>query len=169
MQLTGRARVGLLAVLLVGLLAGGAYSLWGRAQGAPVLDQQPLTQTEFFPDMGERFVPAPDTATPQITAAGAFNAYLDDAVPPGLDKQTSEPPVVSLAIYTSKTGETSGIAPTLVWLIKFGNTPVVEFGPDITESKGTGTAFRCPFYVIIDATSGKRLKSFQTCDAPTTS
>jgi hypothetical protein len=114
-----------------------------------------------------RLEPAPVDAKPQLTAADAFNAYLEDAIPPGLDEQTSQAPVVSLAIYTSGTGETAGITPTLVWLVKFIDTLVVEFGPDIgSESRGTDSGSRCPFYVVIDATSGKRLRSFQTCDTP---
>jgi hypothetical protein len=166
MKLTGRARVGLLAVLLVGLLAGGTYTFWDRAQGAAVVNQQALPQTMSFPDIRVRLVPASvrsTNATPRITAVKALRAYQDDAVPPGLDKESNGPPVVSLAVFTSGTGDTTAMAPTLVWLLKFNDIPVIEFGPN---SRGVDSGSRCPFYVIVDATSGKRLLSYQTCAPP---
>lgn len=163
MKLTGRARIGLLAVLLVGLVTGGTYAFWGRAQGAPVINQQSLTHTMFFPDIRVRLAPASAKAATRLTAADAHRAYLNDAVPPGLDKESKVPPVVSLAVYTSETGETSGMAPTLVWVVKFIDAPVMNLGP---KSNGADSSFRCPFYIIIDAASGKRLESFQTCDPP---
>ncbi|HEX8863749.1 MAG TPA: hypothetical protein VGC06_32540 [Actinomycetes bacterium] len=170
MKVTGKTRVGLLAVVLVGLLAGSAYVFLGRAQGLPVVNEQPLAQTEHFRNAGNRFEPPPAaTATAKLTATDAYKAYLADAVPPGLDKETSQPPVVSLATYTSELGENAGIAPTLVWLIKFSDIPVVEFGPDLNKGSVTASGLKCPFYVIIDAATGQRLESFQTCDSPTTS
>jgi hypothetical protein len=90
----------------------------------------------------------------------ALRAYRDDAVPPGLDKESKGPPVASLAVFTSGTGQTSGMAPTLVWLLKFADVPVIEFGPN---SRGVDSGSRCPFLVVIDATSGKRLLPYQTC------
>src|SRR6266511_1706856 len=128
MKLTGRARVGLLAVLLVGLLSGGTYTFLGRAQGGPVLNEQRLTQTEFFPSTRERFVPPPVAAKAALTAGDAYNAYLNEAIPPGLEKQTSAPPVATLAVYTNDIGETPGRPPTLVWLLEFTDVPVVLYG-----------------------------------------
>lgn len=165
MKLTGRARIGLPALLLVGLVAGGTYAFWGRAQGAPVVNERALAHTMFFPDIRVRLVPPSAKAAPRLTAVDAHRAYLNDAVPPRLDKESSMPPVVSLAVYTSETGETSGMAPTLVWVVKFMDAPVINLGP---KSNGADSSFRCPFYIIIDAISGKRLESFQTCDPPTT-
>ena len=167
MKLTGRARASLPAVLLVGLLAvGGGYVLRDRAQGASVVNQQALARTMYFPDIRMRLVPASVRsagATPRITAVKALRAYRDDAVPPGLDKESKGPPVASLAVFTWGTGETSGMAPTLVWLLKFNDAPVIEFGPN---SGAVVSGARCPFYVVIDATSGKRLLSYQTCAPP---
>lgn len=169
MKFTGRTKVSLLGVLVLGLLAGSAYVFLGPAQGQPVLNEQSIAQTQVFREVGGHFGPPPVNTVAKLTPADAFKAYLDDAVPPGLDKATKEPPVVSLAVFTSDLGETSGIAPTLVWLIKFVDTPVIEFGPDINGTKSPDSGFRCPFYVVIDATSGQRLESFQTCGSPTTS
>jgi hypothetical protein len=167
MKLTGRARARLLAALLVGLLAvGGGYAFRDRAQGASVVNQQALARTMYFPDIRMRLVPASarsTSATPRITAVKALRAYRDDAVPPGLDKEAKGPPVASLAVFTSGTGDTSGMAPTLVWLLKFNDVPVIEFGPN---SRGVDSGSRCPFYVVVDASSGKRLLSYQTCAPP---
>ena len=163
MKLTGKGRLGLLAVLLLAI--GGTYAVWDRAQGAPVVNQQPLTESQFFPINRVQFTPAAANAKISLTAVDAVKAYLDDPMPPGLDK-SSGPPVVSLVVYTSETGDTAGMAPTLVWLVKFNDVPEVAFGPDVGKSERANSSFKCPFYVVIDATSGKRLRSFQTCDAP---
>jgi len=138
----------------------------GSSSGAPVVNQQPLTEAQFFPTNRVQFTPAAARAATSLTAVDAMEAYLDDPIPPGLDKESSGPPVGSLVIYDSETGDTAGLAPTLVWLVKFNDVPQVAFGPDVGEFKRADSSFKCPFYVVIDATSGKRLRSFQTCDAP---
>lgn len=168
MTLTGKTRLGLPAVLLVAVLSGATYLLLGRAQGAPVTAGQPLEQTEFWPSSGHRFTPAPVDAKPILSSSDAYKAYVEDATPPGLEKETTAPPEAALALYTNDMGETPVKEPELVWRLTFSDAPVVEFGPDFGESSGE-SADRCPFYIVIDAGSGQRRVSFQTCDSPQSS
>src|SRR6266498_3903749 len=100
MKFTGRTKVSLLGVLVLGLLAGSAYVFLGPAQGQPVLNEQSIAQTQVFREVGGHFGPPPVNTVAKLTPADAFKAYLDVSVPTGLDKTTRVSPVGNLVVVT---------------------------------------------------------------------
>ena len=151
----------IVAALLLVIAFASAYAFTvSNAAGAPGFVQQALPRSEFYDQLGSRF--APTAARPQRTAAQALEGYRADPIPPNLEEQSPTPPVIRLTSFThARVGVAS---PRLAWLIRFDSVPVWESGP---SSRVRETVVdRCPFYVVVDATTGQRLESFQTCAPP---
>jgi hypothetical protein len=148
-----RRRQAALAVLLA-LVAAGC----GRAS-SPAAAEHRFVHVHEFPDIGKRI--APPTGRPPLSWQQALQAVTRRH--DGWDTPT--PPQVKLADYSNCCNGEGPVRPVLAWIVVYPDAEVVLFGPDIAPPDAR-VAGRCPAYVVVDATSGRRWGSFQTCDPP---
>jgi hypothetical protein len=145
----------LLALLVVGC---GQASSSEPATPAAATEHR-FTHVHEFPDIGKRI--APPTGRPRLSWQQALRAVTrrND----GWAART--PPQVKLADYSNRYNGEGPVRPTLAWIVVYLDAKAVVFGPDFAPDAAR-VAGCCPAYVVVDATSGRRWGSFQTCDPP---
>jgi hypothetical protein len=145
-------------VLLLALLTAGCGQLSSREAPSAAAAEHVFVHVHEFPDIGVR-IDRP-TGTPKLTWQQALQAVTrrND----GWSSRT--PPQVKLADYSSRDNGEGPARPALAWVVVYPDAEVVEFGPDFAPPPAR--VWRCPAYVVVDATSGRGWGAFQTCDPP---
>jgi hypothetical protein len=144
--------------LLAALVAAGCGQLSPREAPSAAAAEHVFVHVHRFPDMGTRI--APPTGRPRLSWQQALHAVTrrNDGWP------ARTPPQVKLADFSNCCNGEGPVRPTLAWIVVYPDAEVVEFGPDFAPPPAR--VQRCPAYVAVDATSGRRLGAFQTCDPP---
>jgi hypothetical protein len=152
-----RGRGGLAgAVALVAVLAAGCGGPPGTGE-RQVGAEPRLVHVHEFPDTGHRL--APTTAHPVLTRQ---QAERTEAVRGYF--RPDPPPELKLAELSNRFRDPTG--PVLAWVAVDPDHPLQRIGgPDFGPGYGDDTR-RCPFYVVVDATSGQGYGAWQTCDPP---
>ena len=101
---------------------------------------------------------APPTGVPRLTWRRALEVSQDRYG----DWDASTPPQAKLADYRDRLRGPD--RPVLAWVVVYPTAEVVAHGPDLAPSAEQGTS--CPFYVGVDADSGRLLGALQTCEPP---
>ena len=151
-----RWRRWLLAALVTVVAVGCGQAPAATAQGQA---EHRFVHVHEFPDMGKQI--APPTGRPRLSWQQALQAVTrrNDGWP------ARTPPQVKLADYSNCCNGEGPVRPTLTWIVVYPDAEVVEFGPDFAPD-APRKVDRCPAYVVVDATSGKRWGSFQTDQPP---
>jgi hypothetical protein len=147
-----RRRKAALAVLSAVLVAGCGQA----SQTPPAAAEHRFVHVHEFPDLGIRI--SPPTAQPKLSWQQALQAVnrRNDGWP------ARTPPQVKLADYSHRDNGEGPVQPTLTWIVVYPDAEVVELGrPDFAPPPAR--VWRCPAYVVVDATSGRRWGAFQTC------
>jgi hypothetical protein len=144
--------------LLAALLTAGCGQLSLREAPAAAAAEHVFVHVHEFPDMNLRITPP--TGTPKLTWQQALQTVnrRNDGWP------ARTPPQVKLADSSSRDNGEGPVRPALAWVVVYPDAEVVEFGPDFAPPPAR--VWRCPAYVVVDATSGRGWGSFQTCDPP---
>jgi hypothetical protein len=164
MSRTRRAAVSLIAVALLCL---GATSATGMTGGAspPAVDQHRLTHVHDFATELMRL--SPPTGTPRLTWQDAYRGYLHNGL---FDHfPSTRMPLVELATLQPNPSMLPP-DPLLVWVVVVRDAEEITLGgPDYSVLGVKPPARRlrrCPAYTVFDATTGRALVAFQTCEPP---
>jgi hypothetical protein len=110
-----------------------------------------------FPGTGVRI--AAPTGRPRLSWQQALRASLRVHA-----WDSRRPPQVKLADY--RNSNRGPVRPVLAWIVVYPDAKEVNFGgPDFVPAAARARG-RCPAYVVVDASSGRGLADFQTCQPP---
>jgi hypothetical protein len=175
----GSRRAAATALLVATLVCGCAQpprpatTAQPPATAPPVVSGYRLVHVHRFPD-GERL--APPTGQPRLGWQQAYYVSQRDfgsreldgirvVLARGIFVNPRAPVQVTLAGYRR-----AGLArPLLAWVVVYRNDQAVRFGPTPAELRAGRDRMLwpgCPFYAVVDATSGRYLEEFSACQPP---